>query len=476
MILLRVRWRWLHLFRSIAGAALILGCVRYRPQPIDAPTALAALESRTLADSGLASFLRAAGVAVEWPPRSWDLRLLTLAALYFNPELDVARGQWAAARAAVITAGEHVNPNVSIAPGYNSSTPASQITPWILTLDLDFTLPVGRKRGHAIVQAQRLSEAARLGIATTAWRVRSQLRRGLLDTYAAGGRVALLEQHVAIHRQNLALLERQLAAGAISPFELAQARLQLGTTDLALHDARQQRAEARVTVAAALGVPVRGLGAASFTFDAFEQAPAALPAPDVRRQALLNRADVLGALVQYDASQAALQLEIARQYPDIHLGPGYQLDQGSRKWTLGLSGLLPVFSRNRGPIAEAEARRRQAAANFTSAQNRAIEEIDTAIAGYEAALAKVLTADELYADRLALIRTANAQFAAGEISRLELGTIQLTLAGAELARFDARVNAQMSLGRLEDAMQSPAMLADWLFVGPPRTAGRLGKP
>jgi cobalt-zinc-cadmium efflux system outer membrane protein len=286
--------------------------------------------------------------------------------------------------------------------------------------------------------------------------------------YAATGRAALLEQQQSSHQQNLVLLERQLAAGAISPFELAQARLLSGTNRLALHDAQQQLAEARVTMAAALGVTVASLDGASFAFETFEQEPAALPVADVRRQALLNRPDILGALLQYEASQSALQLEVARQYPDIHLGPGYQMDQDSRKWTLGLASLLPAFSRNRGPIAEAEAHREEAAANFTSVQNRAIEQIDGALAGYQAALAKVSTAERLYADRLELLRTANAQFDAGDISRLELGSIQLTLAGAELARFDARVNAQQVLGRLEDAMQSPAVLADLLFVGPPR--------
>jgi outer membrane protein TolC len=408
-------------------------------------------------------------LAAAWPPSAWDLKSLTLAAFYFNPELDLARSQWAAARAAVITAGERPNPNVSFAPGYNASTPVSQITPWILTLDLDFTLTTAGKRGYRIAQARRLSDASRLGIASTAWRVRSEVRRGMLDAYAASRRAAFLEQQQTIHQQNLVLLERQLAAGAISPFEVAQARLSSGTNQLALHDAQQQLAEARVRLAAALGVTVRALDGAALAFGAFDQEPAALPVPDVRRQAVLNRPDILGALLQYEASQSALQLEVARQYPDIHLGPGYQMDQDARKWTLGLAGLLPAFSRNRGPIAEAAAHREEAAANFTIVQNRAIEQIDAALAGYEAALAKVSTAERLYADRLELLRTANAQFAAGDISRLELGSIQLTLAGAELARFDARVNAQQALGGLEDAIQSPAVLADWLFVAPPRT-------
>jgi outer membrane protein TolC len=178
---------------------------------------------------------------------------------------------------------------------------------------------------------------------------------------------------------------------------------------------------------------------------------------------------VLGALSQDAASQSALQLEIARQYPDIHLGPGYQLDQGNDKWTLAVSGTLPLFNRNRGPIAEADARRTAAAANFASVQGRAIEQVDGALASYAFARATAATADTMYVDRLRLERAADAQYAAGEISLLELGSIQLELANAELARLEARASLQRARGRLEEAMQSPASLVEWLSIGPPRT-------
>ena len=54
----------------------------------------------------------------------------------------------------------------------------------------------------------------------------------------------------------------------------------------------------------------------------------------------MNRADVRGALAEYAASQSALQLEIANQYPDLHLGPGYGWNTGNagdNKWSLGVS-------------------------------------------------------------------------------------------------------------------------------------------
>ena len=40
--------------------------------------------------------------------------------------------------------------------------------------------------------------------------------------------------------------------------------------------------------------------------------------------------------------EAALRLEIAKQYPDVHLNPGYQFDTGENKWALGV-GLTLLF-------------------------------------------------------------------------------------------------------------------------------------
>ena len=339
---------------TVSGAAwaavlMVAGCVHYEPRPIAPEPALAALEARTLDSPDLARFLKSQPNPVDWPPAGWDLRALTLAAFYYNPDLDVARSNWAAARAGAVRAGERPNPSLSFGPGYDSTTPVSVITPWIFTLALDFTVETAGKRGHRVAAAHQLSEAARLDIAVTAWQVRSRVRRALLELYAATGTDALLERQVAIQQGNVELLERQLAAGAISPFEATQARLVFDGILLGLEDARRRQAEATVQLAAALGVTSRALLGLALTFDTFEQRPADLPEPSVRRQALLNRADLLSALAAYEASQANLQLEVARQYPDLHLGPGYQMDQAENKWTLGLSGCCPSSTATAAP-------------------------------------------------------------------------------------------------------------------------------
>ena len=105
---------------------------------------------------------------------------------------------------------------------------------------------------------------------------------------------------------------------------------------------------------------------------------------EVRRNALVARADVLAALSDYAAAESALQLEIARQYPDIHFGPTYQFDQGDNMWSLALSAELPLVNRNQGPIAEAKAHRAEAAARLNALQAKVLAEIDGAVESFHA--------------------------------------------------------------------------------------------
>ena len=432
-------------------AAALAGCVQFHDRPLSAEKAHADFDTRTLADPGLKAFIETnlPMPVVTWPLAAWSFPQLALAAFYFHPDLDVARARWGVTRSGQVTAGERPNPTVSLAPGYNATVGP----PWILGLSFDIPLETAGKRGHRIAQAGHLSEAARLNIATVAWQVRSRVRRSLNDLQAARETEALLQRQQGVQAGIVKLLEGQLAAGAISPFEVAQARVANDTTRLALHDAERQAIEARALLADALGVPVSALADVQLVFDT--AAPPALPAPDVRRQAVLNRADLRGALAEYAAAQAALQLEIAKQYPDLHLGPGYQLDQTDHKWTLGLSVTLPVFNQNQGAIAEAESRRTEVAARFTALQARVLGELDRARASYGAWLAKVATAEALLIRLQQQEKSTQEMVAVGELSKLALLTAQLELNTGLLARLDTQLKTRQALATLEDAVQGP---------------------
>jgi outer membrane protein TolC len=252
------------------------------------------------------------------------------------------------------------------------------------------------------------------------------------------------------------LMEKRLAVGEAARPDVAQAQIALAQTRLALQNARILLSQARTRLAMAIGVPTDSLNnVAVFLNDFTLPPPEDLDAAGLRHRALTNRADILAALAEYDASQAALQLEVANQYPNLRLGPGYTWDAGAAKWSLGLSLPLPLLNRNEGPIAEAEARRKLAAANFAAMQARALGEVEQALAGYRSAAQALSAADTSLAEHKQVRRSVFAQFETAEIDRLGTVSTQVVVTLADVARSNAWVAAQQALGRLEDALQRP---------------------
>ena len=448
------------------------GCIAYKPKPITAAAVMGDFEARRLDAPDLTDFLQTRQGVKEWPPKAWDLHALTLAAFYYHPDLDVVRAQWGTAQAGRITAGESPNPTLSLLGGYNSTTPVSEITPWIPETSLEIPIETAGKRGYRIDQARHLSEAARLNIWTAAWDVRNRLRQAYLDLYGARETDALLARQLEIQTENVKILEAQLAVGEASPADVTQARLALDASRLAAIDAANQAAAARVRLSSAVGVPAAALDGLAVSFDGLAQVKPELPVLEIRRRALVNRTDILGSLSEYDAAQSALRLEIAKQYPDISLGPNFQLDQTDAKWTLGLSFILPLLSRNKGPIAEADARRTEAAAKFLALQAKVIGDLESAMTATRSAADKARAADDMLANLRRQEAAAQARYALGDISKLELLGLQLELAASALARLDAVVKAQQAVGDLENAMQSPLDIKEWVLETPGRTPGQ----
>jgi outer membrane protein TolC len=440
---------------SFVGVGLLQGCARFHPQPLAPERTAADFQARTLADDGLRSFLETNLLATlpAWPLPAWDFTKLTLAAFYYHPDLDVARAQWGVVTAGKVTAGERPNPTISVVPGYNSTTTIP--SPWLVTPSLDIPVETAGKRGYRLAQAGHLSEAARLNLATVAWQVRSRVRSRLVELHAAQETQRLLQEQQARQAENLQLLERQHEVGAVSAYEVTQAGIAADSTRLALRDAERQSAEALVQLAEAVGVSASALAGVKLSFDGLGQLPGEAKVSEARQQALLHRADILGALAEYAASQSALQLEIAKQYPDVHFNPGYEFDQGDNKWSLGLSVTLPVLNHNLGAIAEANAKRAERAAKFNALQARVLAEIDRAVAGYRASLQKQADADALLGRLQKQEQRAQAMFDAGEISKGDLAALRLQLSASALARLDALVKSQQALGQLEDALQCP---------------------
>ena len=447
---------------AIVALGLVAGCARFHPQPLSPAETAAGLESRSLGNPELKAFLEKHlnRELNPWPVAKWDFEMLTLAAFYYQPSLDLARAVWAEAQAGVVTAGARPNPTVGFTPQYVFNPGVEP--PWVATLNLDWPIETAGKRGARVTQARHLSESARLNISATAWQVRSQLRASLIDLSAATRRESLLRQQLAVQEQVVASLDQRREAGAMASSEIMPARLLVQKARLDLSDAQRQQVEARARVAEVMGLPVSALKDVEIAYDLtlFPADMDRLTSTEVRHQALQRRPDVLAALADYGASESALQIEIAKQYPDVHLNTGFEYDQGLQKWgLLGFGMELPLLNRNEGPIAQAAARRRQAAARFEALQAKVIADLDRALAVYEVAAKSRAGAEALLATQRKQQEVAEQQLKAGAADRLEVLTAQLELATSELVLQDSQTRLHQALGALEDAVQRP--VANW---------------
>ena len=438
-----------------AAAAVLGGCTSYSPKDLSPSSSLAALESRTLDAPGLRQFLAAHGAPVT---DEWDLSRLTLAAFTFSPELEVARAQLAEAEAGVRTAAARPNPTLSFSPGYHRDTPAG-ISPWILGYALDVPLETGGKRAHRTDAARHQTEAARLHVASTAWAIRRAVRRALTELHAAESTAKIWREQQPLLAQAARLVEAQVSAGDVSPLLAAQARITLNRAELAARESERMVVAARSRLAEAIGVPLSALQDVRVSYQTLgaESEPAK---SNARTWAAQNRADLLAELAAYAAADAALRGEIARQYPDLSLGPAYELDQRDGKWTLGIGVTLPVFHQNQGPIAAAKARREVAAARFLALQNRVLAEVDRASADYASALGDRETVKAMRTNLERQAKTVAAQQQAGETSRLDLDRAQIELADNARAELEARLRVERTLAALEDAVQRPMPWAE----------------
>ena len=163
---------------------------------------------------------------------------------------------------------------------------------------------------------------------------------------------------------------------------------------------------------------------------------------------------------------SAVALEVANQYPNITLSPGYGYDAGQNAYLLLPAADLPVFNQNQGPIAQARARREIAAARFTALQTRIIDAVDGAAASYRAATQALATAEALSAGEEQRRRRVMRSFTAGEVDRPTLLIAQTEDMAAEQSRFDALVQQRQALGALEDALQHPLYEPSATFSAP----------
>lgn len=450
------------LVRAIAGSIVVAvltlsGCARevYRPKALDPAASAAALESRSLSSEGLRAYLSSQQQRTDpWPRPIWDLASLTLAAVFFHPEIEVARARARLTTAEKETSRTRLPYSVTGRPEFNAKETGGD-TPWGLGVLVGLPLDIGNKRAARTEQLSRLEEAAALEVAVASWRVRSRLRRYFVDLHVAETTQHALEAEQRERLVLLKLMETRLSKGYAASSEVSALRIKVAEGDLAVRRAAVRRDQAVAGVAEAVGVALAEMHATTFDFAAVAGATPPPESAEIQRTALLNRIDLRRKLADYAAAEAAVKLEVARQYPDLTILPGYFWDADESIWSIAFSALVPPVARTRALIREAEQRREVEEKAFIAVQASVIAEAQAAASRYRHAFDAHEAARRQISEAGTRRQQVRKQFERGMADRVDLVQAQLDAATTERTAVVAMLELQQGLSALEDALQRP---------------------
>ncbi len=444
--------------------AAFTGCAHYEPHPLPPAASAADFAQRSLHNEALRDALAPLlGERLQqWPPQVWDRGQLLAVAIVQNPELDVVRSNVAVALSEQRVAGELPNPGLTLQSEYSRG---EQYT-WLYGVGFDFLLLSPQRRRLNRDIAQHTLSKARWELAEKTWRVRHELTAALADWQLASARQPLLERLIQAQQRLLIIQQRRVSAGEDAPSEVSVSQLALLQAQQQQAAARLQQFHAQAAVAAVIGVPPEALDHVSVGWGDWGAPPpldeATLPA--LREQALLGRADLAQAIDDYAASEDRLQLEVARQYPQLQLEPGYYWDHGIAKWPVNLGLALPLFNRNQGEIAAARATREVSGQHLLAVQAEIYGAIATAVRAD--ALAADAAASSERQEQLAAEQSQRAErgLHAGAIDSSERVGAEVVTLRAALDAVAMRAERQAARNALEDALHAP-------LSGPERELG-----
>lgn len=355
-------------FVSLAALLVLVagGCQSYERRPLDMAGHQAAFLARTPESPEVQSFAatlaaHAPGGAEFSPSDGISCAEAEVIALVFNADLRLARLRAGVTKATAENAGLWEDPTVNVdLTRIVESTPE----PWKVFTSVGITIPIS---GRLEIEKQRagVEHAAELArVAQNEWAVRMSVRRVWSEWSALDAQLETTRGFISRVDQILSVVDKMEQAGEMARTEARLFRIEKATkaAELAVLESRTREADLRLRQLMGMSpdapLKLQSAGIGPVRSDSLSISSG------VAGRAMLERQSpaMLVAAAEYEAAEKSLELEVRKQYPDLHIGPGYGREDGQDQVLLGLSVPIPILNANRQGIAQARARREVAQA------------------------------------------------------------------------------------------------------------------
>ena len=438
----------------------LAGCQRYQPQPLDAAAHQSAWRERSPAHDDVRAFAQrlaeSGGSSSQYDPADGlTLAEAELVALVFNPELRVERARVSVAQANATFAGQWEDPVFSLdLLRIVESVPE----PWILGTSLGFTIPISGRLATEKSRAAFEQQAALFRAAEREWEMLSDLRSLWLEWSSARMQSEVAVESVQRLQRIAEMTNRLEEVGEIPRIESRLFSIEAVTqaSEARALDARAEDLELKIK-------SVLGLRPEA----AVMLEPLLAVEPAEGSEELMTEANptLAVARAEYEVAERTLEREIRKQYPDLVIGPAYENEDDQSR--IGFSGSLPIplLNRNQGGIAEAQAQREVARAEFEAKYEHLVHQLARAHREHEllmqARIELETTLIPLVEDQL---RDAERMIELGELNSL-----------IQLESVVRRADAKAKLIEARERESQAASRIRWL-IGPAASPPLLPEP
>jgi outer membrane protein, heavy metal efflux system len=359
--------RWL----AVLLAALCAGCQSWQRQPLEPELHVAHWRERSPSDAAAYADALAGRFHAPREPFNADdgLNLAEAEAvtLFFNPRLRVARLNAGVELATAEQAGRWQDPELHVEGGWII---AGIPNPWFIGVGVKFTVPLSGRPGVERDLAFARHSATLRDVVLQEWQLLAELRLRWRDLESASEAAALTDSYLAELAQLAGLAVRLRDAGEISRLDARLIEIEQASRRAELRLLRQRVTELEAEIRELLGLHPDA------PLQLVADAPEAPTLPD-DLHGVLQRCHAGLALrrAEYETAEQTLRLEVRKQYPDLSIGPGYELEAGQSRIALGFGLPIPIINLNREGIARARAAREAARAAFEAELESALHQL-----------------------------------------------------------------------------------------------------
>jgi cobalt-zinc-cadmium efflux system outer membrane protein len=358
---------------------------------------------------------------------------LTLAMLH-SPDLAGASWDVRMAEARALQAGLPPNPEI----GFDlDSVSSPRVVEMVLSLGQVIFLSdkLARRKQVALLDRDMSGwdwEARRIG-------VYSEATKAFVSLVAAQERLALAQEIVGLSRKLLETAGERVRSGKASPLEEMKAKVELGTVQADLEQARQAVLAGRQRLAATWGGTSPKFDKAQGRLEAGET----IPTIDQVFSLVEQNPEVARWTTEMQRRGAVVRLERRSAIPDLTIGGGFKREKASgeaaaRGLTVGVSIPIPIFDRNQGGIKESRYNLAKGHEERRAAKVRVLTEIADAYQSMASAHARSsILGRSVVPEARKAFDAASAGYNEGKFPYLDVLDAQRTVFDAQVQHLEA---------------------------------------